>query len=322
MVADVEVPAEVHHQREASGSSHVERDRDGAAQSDWTVECGAWRVRVPTGTRVRFWSNPELAATPPSLQVLRGAVHVGLPGRLEEARVDEGQQALLSGDAPVVKAGVEWPAWRADLCDEKELAGFLNGVAKIVACHPRGLLLELGYGYGQSKRTGDWRGEKEGQALADDGGVLRLPHRTRFVLKVPLGAPLTVEATVSANVPRECAWGLSLLNGEAGSLALDMGNEAVLSVQGKPVPRVVRLGYRAAPQMAERVRVEVREDGEGSALLACGTEKAQPLPVPAKMLEAGEVRIEALGEGLVLDGLLLQGVVPREWLLNKLKNIP
>jgi hypothetical protein len=112
---------------------------------------------------------------------------------------------------------------------------------------------------------------------------------------------------------------LSLLSGEAGRITLDLGTEAVLSVQTKPVPRLARLGYRTTPQAAERIRIEVKADGEGEALLTIGAEKAQPLPVPQKMLEGGEVRIETMGEGLVLDGLRLQGILPREWLLKKLQ---
>lgn len=299
------------------GEVALERGLEGAELADWILECGAWRVRIPPATRARFLVNPELPSAPPALHVLTGAVHVGLPGRMEEAKVTEGQQAVLSGDAPSIKPGAQWPAWRADLCDEKELSSVLNGLAKVVACHPKGLLVELNYGLGQSKRTGDWRCEKD--PIADDGGLLRFPNRARCVLNAPLAAPLTVEATVNANVPKECPWSVSLLSGEAGRITLDLGNEAVLSVQTKPVPRVARLGYRATPQTAERVRVEVKEDGEGEALLAIGAEKAQPLPVPQKMLDGGEVRIEVMGEGLVLDGLRIRGVLPREWLLKMLQ---
>jgi len=100
---------------------------------------------------------------------------------------------------------------------------------------------------------------------------------------------------------------------------VDLGKEAVLQVHVKPHPRAARVEYRNRPQAAERVSLEVRTEGlESQALLATATGRTPPLPLPKGFEGPGEVWMQSLGEGLVLDGLKVTGLLPREWLRKRL----
>jgi hypothetical protein len=100
---------------------------------------------------------------------------------------------------------------------------------------------------------------------------------------------------------------------------VDLGKEAVLQVHVKPHPRAARVEYRNRTQAAERVSLEVHTEGlESQAVLATATGRTPPLPLPKDFEGPGDVWIQALGEGLVLDGLKVTGLLPREWLRKRL----
>jgi hypothetical protein len=300
------------------GELGIERGTRLPSATDWVVLCGPWRVRITPETKLYVKMNPE-TTTPPVVSVLIGVAHVGLSEGQGDISLAAGQKATLSGDVPTVEKKAALPEWRADLCTVEELREMISGISQVVERNSQGLLVELKYGFGRTSLGNDWRPQKNSPLLSINGGVLHIPNGSRCRLAALLAAPLEVEATVSANAPKNCPWGLALQCGEKKNLSLDLGKEAVLNVNVKPVPRVARIGYRTSSQAAERVRLTVTPKGEGEAILSTAAGKTQPVPVPKKLLQAGTLQIEALSEGLTLDGLRIQGVLPREWIFEHLK---
>lgn len=298
------------------GELGIERGARAPGVSDWVVVCDQWHVRITPDSRVYFKIQPDSAINAPVVTVVVGVVHIGIQGKTEKMALASGQSTTLSSDAPTIEKTASMPDWRADLYNEDELRKTVSGIAKVVERNAQGLLVELSYGFGRTSLGDDWRPEKDSPRPSVKAGVLHFPNGTRCILNIPLAAPLEVEATVSASVPQDCPWGLALQRNEKKCLSLDLGKEAVLSIGAKPVPRVARIGYRTNAQTEERVRLSVSDKEGGEAILSTSGEKAKPLAVPEKLLEPSTLRIEALGEGLTLDGLRVRGVLPREWLLK------
>jgi len=300
------------------GELGIERGTAASGAPDWMVSCdrGRWNIRVTAETHLYLRIPPEATAEPPVLSVLFGVAHLSLPGRQGEVQLAAGQTAQLDGDTPDIGKKAALPDWRADLCSEKELGEMLNGISQVIDRTPEGPRVELTYGFGRTSLGNDWRSKKDGPPLTVQGGVLRIPNGSRCVLNARLAAPLQIEATVSADVPADCPWGLAFQCGEKQCLSLDLGKEAVLNVNAKPVPRVARMAYRTVAQTAERIRLDISADKEGEAILSTAAGKTQALPVPKKLLTPGTLQIQALGEGLTLDGLRIQGVLPRAWVLK------
>jgi len=309
----------------AKGEAGVERPAGDAAAPAWVLRCPALSVRLPPGARAYLTMPKDLAAAPCTVTVVQGQANVAA-GRSATVTVKAGETATLKKDklesasAPGGAAS-GLPAWRADLLDEAELGAWISGAVRITGRRSDGLLVELSYGFGRAEGLEDWRCEKSGKRLAagSRGGV-QVPSDARFTLAFPLAVPAGVEAAVNAETPKDNQWAFAVLEHAGGRVSVDLGKEAVLQVDVKPHPRAARLEYRNRPQAAERVSLEVRTEGlESQAVLATATGRTPPLPLPKGFEGPGDVWIQSpLGEGLVLDGLRVTGLLPREWLRKRL----
>jgi ferric-dicitrate binding protein FerR (iron transport regulator) len=311
-----EIPIEV-----VRGEVGVERPAP-ESETTWILRCPMLSLKAGPGVKAYLTVPKDSAAFPCTITVLQGEVSYSAVGRTETTTVKAGNTVTLKKDKPdtATPATAGPPAWRPDLLTESELSGWVACPLRIVGRRSDGLLVELSYGAGRPESLEDWRCDKGFKRLsAPARGGLQFPADARFVLALPLAVPVTVEATVNPDTPKDIAWAFGMLEQPNGHVSVDLGKEAVLQVNVRPHLRAARVAYRSRPQSPERILADVTAEGvESQVTLATATGRTPALPLPKGFEGPGEVWVQSLAEGLVLDSLKITGLLPRDWLRKRL----
>jgi hypothetical protein len=292
----------------------------------WSVRVAGAEVSFPPGAWAYLRVEKE-DGTRAHLRVVSGQVQVQVR-RGKPAAIEAGEARTLSASgiqSPTVPGESGMPVWRADLVTNSELARCFAGAPTVVERRPEGVVVELAYRSGQAEFLAsaqkDWSADKPGRALAvTASGALRVPTETRFVLAVLLAPPLSADFTVASETPREAAWAFAALDSPARGISCDLGADGCLQVRAGDHSGGGRIAYRQS-SAEERVRLEVSWSGNDlRAQLSTKAGKTASIPVvfPAGQPASGAVWFSAVGEGVVFESITVRGLLPSNWLRNRL----
>ena len=213
------------------------------------------------------------------------------------------------------------PTWRVDLLSDVELGRLFSGRPKVRGHSARGLEIELTYGFGQRPSLSDWTSDKpERQLKALPDGSLQVPSDAKIELKAPMAVPVSLEVAFKiGRTPDDHAFAVAVLDGEDGRVSADSGRDALLQIRHKTRHRTGRAKLRTDKGASERFLLSIIPKGhQTTAELVTVADKTKPLELPKDMKLSGKVWLRALGEGAVLNGLRVRGVVPRDWMIKAL----
>ncbi|HYF48988.1 MAG TPA: FecR domain-containing protein [Planctomycetota bacterium] len=292
------------------------------------VQCGTFRIAIDRDSHVYLSFQKQNRDAAGTISVLRGTVRVTRPSGDLIALAASGTRVRLDGAKEPVAESLQdaiAPAWRADLTSEADLQRFLTAPSKILSRGPEGVEVSLTYGRsaprpasGAAAGQEDWNGENNDSIVQRGDGSIGLPQGSKLRHAVPFAAPLSFELALNADSPRDVPFAFGAVESPQSSVAVDVAEKATMQVNEADRPaRSESVPARKAGS-AERLRLEIiRESGGLTAVMTSASGKSKILPLQ-RARASGDLWMQALGNGIVLDEIKLQAVIPIEWLLQQL----
>lgn len=263
-----------------------------------------------------------------AVTVLAGSAEI-LERGMSAGTVSAGQSAEFGGrlaekvrmqDRPALA-----PQWRLDLLSELELSKLLGAPAKVKGWKEGGVEIEMRYTLqSQPRAQRDWQPESQPDLEERAAGALQLAPRARMRHSVPLGAPLAVELNLGRESSREASFAFGVLKNAESGVSAEVAPYpagAALRVQARrQTVRNAAVAARAKPG-PETLRLEIaRAKGGGwTAQLSSSSARSKPVELPREgNFAPAPVWLQSLGEGLVVDEIKLTGIVPADWLRQRL----
>ena len=218
----------------------------------------------------------------------------------------------------------EVPQWRVDLVSERDLTRLLNHPVKLHNRHD-GIEIEILYGR-ENKLAGfnDWISDSGGSQIAESGeGVITLPAHSKLRHMVPFSAPLAIEVLLNHDSVRDTSFAFGALQTPESGIAVDTARDAVMQIleKGKATRRA-SVTARIQPGKPEKLGLEVKRDKAVYSAVLNSSSCNSSLPLDGhKKGSTGDLWLQALGDGLLIDEIKVCGVVPSEWLRERLSKI-
>jgi hypothetical protein len=140
---------------------------------------------------------------------------------------------------------------------------------------------------------------------------------------VPFGAPLSFELRLGRDSLRDATFAFGVLENPDAGVTVDVAPHpggAALRIRAKN--QTVRNASVQARAHAgpETLRLEIARAGGGlTAQLSSNSAKSGPIPLPRDGNYApAPLWLQTLGEGLAVDEIKVTGIVPAEWLRQRL----
>lgn len=299
----------------------------GAGQSpepwDLHVGNGALLISRPAHLYVKALKGSKGVC---EVAVLDGTVQVLDRAGQKVATIADGQQLLMpveNDPAPqaVHLADTQPPSWRVALMTEMELGLLFGAQGKVIGRHSDGIEVELRYTADLRRGQGDWIGDAAGDALTTrpEGGFT-LPARTRLRHVALFGAPLTLELNLDPDALPDAAFAFGALETGGSGATVDVAGEANLQIREKDhVVRNATIPVRTQPGHPERLRLDIVREGKNlTAVLSASAGKSKILQVSRVPTGAGELWLQGVTDGAIFSEIRLQGVIPADWLREKL----
>lgn len=234
-----------------------------------------------------------------------------------------GHKAEFTPDAKELRSetlrNLRVPSWRLDLVSEEDLGELLSARVKIVGRHDGALRAELHYSAQNPKPAlQDWVCEPAAGEKPAAGG-LTLQARARLCHVIPFSAPLSIDLGLSHDNPGDGVFAFGALETASSGVSVDVAHEARLQVRENG--RTVRSGVapaRGPSGKVERLQLDIRKEGGSlGAQLSTSVEKTNALPLP-KELNSGKLWLQGLNDNVSFDEVKISGVIPAEWLKEKI----
>lgn len=304
----------------------------------WEVRSEVGTLLVGSGAHVYLSVVKAGGEYKGELAVLVGSAEViGRSGRPLGTVSSYHRAALGAADSALraePREKLRMPEWRLDLISEGELATLLGARVRVLERHEGAVAAEVVYGSGAQKQgQRDWLPEPTGTptakaagtaaARAETGGV-NVPAGTRLRHIVPFAAPLSVELTLARDCQGEIAFAFGAAGTPEGGVAVDVARDAMLQIRDRcRTVRSASVPVRNSTGKLERLRLEiVREAAGAAAQLSSPAAKSDPLPLPraegAPRPISGKLWLQSLGDAVLFDEVRVTGLVPGEWLREKL----
>jgi len=297
------------------------------ARRAWIVRTEAGEVAVTAGAQVYVRAARNEQGHQCAVTVRKGKAEVTYWKGKGSETVEAGEEASFWEDPKAAPAKTTpealVPVWRAELLTDAELARMFESAPRVAERKAAGLVLDFSYGYGHSGGLGDW--ETSGGPLTQKaGGALTLPAEVRYSFAAPLAAPLAVQLAVAPDTPQETTFALTFLDLEKGRVSVDVDRKkAQLQVREKDYNGVARADFNGQSKVVERVRAETLDAGtELQAQVSTSAGKSRPVAIPKGLWTPGALWISAYRGELILEGIKVRGLVPREWLRKRLVRLP
>jgi hypothetical protein len=321
-------------------------DDEAQPEPQYEVRCEAGTVIVLPGAHAflkvakagREFSG-ELIVFAGSADVLnRSGRQLGTVSSYHRAALTSAETAAFSAE-PQEKAHV--PAWRLEVVSQGELAALLGAQVKVLGRPAGGVEAEVLYtGRDRNRGQRDWlpepTGFKPGEKVQTKDPVrfvttssLTPPPASAFSLPpgararhiVPFGAPLAMDLTLARESRGDLSFAVGVLGTSDGGIAIDVARDAVIQVREKcRTARNASVPVRDAAGKLERLRIEIAsEKGGFAAQLSSPAGKSNSLPLPSgKAPISGKLWLQSLGDSVSFDEVRITGLVPADWLREKL----
>ena len=310
-------------------------DSDGETKTSSTAM--RWEVRSELGRAVfgldthaylRVLKNDTTKEYYGELLVLCGSVDVLDRSGKRLGAVNAGEKSVMSSNSnnlhieTLQEAQTKVPAWRIDVVSEQDLTALLSHPVKLRG-RQNGIEIEMLYGRrDQARGSGNWVCDGGGNTISENSeGTLLLPARCRLRHIVPFAAPIAMELHFNHDSIRETNFAFGVLETPDAGVAVDMTRDAVMQVREKGrTTRNVCVPARTQAGSVERLALEIKCDNPCFTALLSSNTGSKTLPLTAQKTElAGDLWVQALSEGVLIDELRISGLLPAEWLRKQLK---
>jgi len=314
-----------------SGEMGIRRaslDNDGdpsASNCDIRTECG--RLLLGSGAHVYVRVDRHQKDFAAEVLVLDGSCQISDRHGRALGVVQEGQRATFSSLSPALKtvpvADARIPAWRLDLLIDSEMTTLFGAGGKVCGRRDGGVEVEISYSRANQRFTSlDWQCEPASSAADRPSGALSMPAGARLRHVVPFCAPLSIELSLDRDSQRDAPFAFGVLETSDGGVSVDVGREATLrireknlAVRGDSVPARVNTAN-------DKLRLNVTREPNGLAVqLSSNAARTSLLPLPReKALTTPTLWVQTLAEGIVFSEIRISGVIPTEWLRERLSH--
>ncbi len=307
---------------------HESEDPEDDRPKTWDVRSEVGSVLFDLGSHAYIQLSGKTAKTFEEVCILRGAITATSRSGAPLGAVHYGYKLEFSPETKTGRTGqienARVPAWRMDLVSVGDLARLLAADVSSVDVQNGTVVASMHYdGRNTEAPTNDFDHEPQSNAPAEPAaGPLKIHAGTRIRHIVPFAPPLSLTLYPARESQSDSALAFGALESSDSGVAVDIGREAKLQIseKGRTV-RFAAIPFRASAGRPEWIRLDIAREGAGfSAQLQTPGEKSNALPVPKEAAKSGSgtLWIQALGDALGFDNVKITGVVPTDWLRERL----